>query len=99
MIKTRARNFGALVVGLARNWRCGGGDDATEEPAEEAAAEEPAEEAAAETAGDEVLRLGSLLPETGNLAFLGPPEFAGVELAVAEIAAGGINGAASVASR
>ncbi|HAZ32212.1 MAG TPA: amino acid ABC transporter substrate-binding protein, partial [Acidimicrobiaceae bacterium] len=62
--------------------------------AEEPAAEEPAEEPAAETAGDGVLRLGGLLPETGNLAFLGPPEFAGVELAVAEInAAGGVNGA------
>ena len=95
MIKTRARNFGALVVGLALvAGACGGSDDAAEEPAEEPAAEEPAEEPAAETAGDGVLRLGGLLPETGNLALLGPPEFAGVELAVAEInAAGGVNGA------
>ena len=95
MIKTRARNFGALVVGLALvAGACGGSDDAAEEPAEEPAAEEPAAESAAETAGDGVLRLGGLLPETGNLAFLGPPEFAGVELAVAEInAAGGVNGA------
>ena len=95
MIKTRARKFGALVVGLALvAGACGGSDDAAEEPAEEPAAEEPAEEPAAETAGDGVLRLGGLLPETGNLAFLGPPEFAGVELAVAEInAAGGVNGA------
>lgn len=95
MIKTRARNFGALVVGLALvAGACGGSDDAAEEPAEEPAAEEPAAEPAAETAGDGVLRLGGLLPETGNLAFLGPPEFAGVELAVAEInAAGGVNGA------
>ena len=95
MIKTRARNLGALVVGLALvAGACGGSDDAAEEPAEEPAAEEPAEEPAAETAGDGVLRLGGLLPETGNLAFLGPPEFAGVELAVAEInAAGGVNGA------
>ena len=30
--------------------------------------------------GDGVLKIGTLLPETGNLAFLGPPEFAGVEL-------------------
>ena len=28
------------------------------------------------------LKIGSLLPETGSLAFLGPPEFAGVDLAV-----------------
>ena len=95
MIKTRARNFGALVVGLALvAGACGDSDDAAEEPAEEPAAEEAAEEPAAEAAGDGVLRLGGLLPETGNLAFLGPPEFAGVELAVAEInAGGGVNGA------
>ncbi|MGH1503084.1 MAG: ABC transporter substrate-binding protein [Acidimicrobiales bacterium] len=43
---------------------------------------------------DGVLQIGGLLPETGNLAFLGPPEFAAAELAVAEInAAGGVNGA------
>jgi branched-chain amino acid transport system substrate-binding protein len=95
MKKTRARNFGALVVGLALvAGACGGSDDAAEEPAEEPAAEEEASEAPAESSGDGVLRLGGLLPETGNLAFLGPPEFAGVELAVAEInAAGGVNGA------
>ncbi len=43
---------------------------------------------------DGILRLGGILPETGNLAFLGPPEFAGVELAVQDInAAGGVLGA------
>lgn len=41
----------------------------------------------------EPLHLGTLLPETGNLAFLGPPEFAGVDLAIEEInAAGGVFG-------
>ena len=35
--------------------------------------------------GDGVLTLGTLLPQTGSLAFLGPPEFAGVQLAVDEI--------------
>ncbi|AEI12123.1 MULTISPECIES: ABC transporter substrate-binding protein [Cellulomonas] len=44
-------------------------------------------------AGDGALVIGSLLPQTGSLAFLGPPEIAGVDLAVEEInAAGGING-------
>ena len=39
------------------------------------------------------LVLGTLLPATGDLAFLGPPEFAGVELALQEIdAAGGVLG-------
>ena len=45
-------------------------------------------------AGDGILKIGTLLPETGNLAFLGPPEIAGVQMAVAEInAAGGFQGA------
>jgi len=44
--------------------------------------------------GDGVLKLGSLLPETGSLSFLGPPEFAGLEYAIDEInAAGGVLGA------
>ena len=43
--------------------------------------------------GDGVLKIGTLLPETGNLAFLGPPEFAGVEFAIDEINnAGGVLG-------
>ncbi len=46
-----------------------------------------------EREGDGVLKIGSLLPETGSLAFLGPPEFAGVEFAIEEInAAGGVLG-------
>lgn len=46
-----------------------------------------------ERAGDGVLKIGTLLPETGNLAFLGPPEIAGVQMAIEEInAAGGFNG-------
>jgi branched-chain amino acid transport system substrate-binding protein len=35
--------------------------------------------------GDGVLTIGTLLPQTGSLAFLGPPEFAGVDLAVQEV--------------
>jgi len=43
--------------------------------------------------GDGTLTIGTLLPQTGDLAFLGPPEFAGVQLAVDEInKAGGIKG-------
>lgn len=46
-----------------------------------------------EREGDGVLKIGSLLPQTGDLAFLGPPEFAGVELAIADInEAGGVLG-------
>ncbi len=43
---------------------------------------------------DGVVNIATVLPETGNLAFLGPPEFAGVDLAVQEInEAGGALGA------
>lgn len=34
---------------------------------------------------DYTLKIGTLLPQTGNLAFLGPPEEAGVALAVSEV--------------
>jgi branched-chain amino acid transport system substrate-binding protein len=43
--------------------------------------------------GDGTLTIGSVLPQTGSLAFLGPPEFAGVDLALKEINdAGGVLG-------
>ncbi len=43
--------------------------------------------------GDGVLTFGTLLPQTGSLAFLGPPEFAGFNLAIKEInEAGGVLG-------
>ncbi|MEA3019430.1 MAG: branched-chain amino acid transport system substrate-binding protein [Actinomycetota bacterium] len=42
---------------------------------------------------DGTLTIGTLLPETGSLAFLGPGEFAGVGVAIQEInAAGGVLG-------
>jgi ABC-type branched-subunit amino acid transport system substrate-binding protein len=44
-------------------------------------------------AGDGVLTIGSILPQTGSLAFLGPPEFAAFDLAISDInAAGGVLG-------
>jgi ABC-type branched-subunit amino acid transport system substrate-binding protein len=43
--------------------------------------------------GDGVLKIGTILPQTGNLAFLGPPEFAAFDLAIQDInAAGGVLG-------
>lgn len=48
---------------------------------------------AASAEGNGTLVIGTLLPQTGSLAFLGPPEFAGVALAAQEINdAGGVNG-------
>jgi len=43
--------------------------------------------------GDGVLKIGGVIPLTGALAFLSPPEIAGIELAVEDInAAGGVLG-------
>ncbi|MET0578258.1 MAG: ABC transporter substrate-binding protein [Ilumatobacteraceae bacterium] len=44
-------------------------------------------------AGDGTLTIGTILPQTGSLAFLGPPEFAAFDLAIQDInAAGGVLG-------
>ena len=49
--------------------------------------------ASAPAKGDGTLTVGTLLPQTGDLAFLGPPEFAGVQTAIDDInAAGGVLG-------
>lgn len=74
---------GAAALALAGCSSSGSGsDDATE---------------TASSGGDSTaaapLKVGSILPQTGSLAFLGPPEIAGVNLAVAEInEAGGVLG-------
>ena len=48
----------------------------------------------AQVTGDGILRIGTLFPATGAIAFIGPAQVAGVALAVADInAAGGVNGA------
>ena len=43
------------------------------------------EETTATTVEDMTLKIGTVLPQTGSLAFLGPPEEAGVQLALNEI--------------
>ncbi|MCG5212484.1 ABC transporter substrate-binding protein [Streptosporangium soli] len=84
----------ALAVAAAASLAmtaCGGGDNAAA-PADTAAPASTAP-AAGEKKGDGTLTIGTLLPQTGDLAFLGPPEFAGVDLAVEEInGAGGVLG-------
>jgi len=75
-----------------------GGDDADapEETEGGDASDEPTETTEGETGGgtaDGTLSIGTILPETGSLAFLGPPEFAGAEVAINEINdAGGVLG-------
>ncbi|MEO6989581.1 MAG: ABC transporter substrate-binding protein [Aquihabitans sp.] len=67
------------------------GSDTTE-PAEEDGPV-PADQNGGRTEGDGELVLGAVLPQSGNLAQLGPPMIAGAKMAVADInAAGGVNG-------
>ncbi len=52
------------------------------------------DECGGSTTSADTYKVGGILPLTGNLAFLGPPEIAGVGLAVSDInAAGGVAGA------
>ena len=87
---TRARRLGAALAASAIVLTaCGGGGD--DDSAGDTNTSEESESSAPE--GDGTLTLGSLLPQTGDLAFLGPPEFAGVDLAVEDMnAAGGVLG-------
>jgi branched-chain amino acid transport system substrate-binding protein len=83
------RILAAISAGALVLTACGGGDE--EEPETATPAASDAAEAPAAAEGDGTLTIGSLLPQTGNLAFLGPPEFAAVELAVQDLnEAGGI---------
>lgn len=104
--KNWLRLVGLIAVLAMVAAACGDGDaDDTATTAAEATAETTAETTAAVTettaaavdtecaGGDGVLTIGTLLPVTGDLAFLGPPEVAGARLALEDInAAGGVLG-------
>lgn len=84
--------LGALSLTLAA---CGGSSETAASSAAPAASSAAPSAAASEAApaATEACKIGTMLPQTGNLAFLGPPEFAGVDLAVQQInAAGGVLG-------
>jgi ABC-type branched-subunit amino acid transport system substrate-binding protein len=95
------------MVSPARSWRmvaalsasalvltaCGGGSDDDNNDTANPGSSPTQGSGGGSAEGDGTLVIGSLLPQTGNLAFLGPPEFAGVELAIKEINdAGGVLG-------
>jgi len=84
--------LGALSLTLAA---CGGSSETAASSAAPAASSAAASAAASEAApaATAACKIGTMLPQTGNLAFLGPPEFAGVDLAVQQInASGGVLG-------
>ena len=92
-MRLRRQSTRAAVAALAGAMllaACGSDDGGTTTPTP--GGEESSEPPAA-TQGDGTLTIGTLLPATGDLAFLGPPEFAGVDLAVQDInQAGGVLG-------
>ena len=66
---------------------CGDDDD------DEATSDPTASASTKVNTGNGVLKIGTLLPETGSLQILGPPEIAAVKLAIQDInAAGGVLG-------
>ena len=94
---------GTAALGLALT-ACGSEDSSDDEATDEPSSSETSEAPAADeytndvcgnnTSPDDTFKAAGILPLTGNLAFLGPPEIAGVGLAVSDInAAGGVNGA------
>jgi branched-chain amino acid transport system substrate-binding protein len=84
------RAAAAALAGAMLLAACGG---ETEEETTSPGGDETTETSAPAPQGDGTLTIGTLLPATGDLAFLGPPEFAGVDLAVQDInAAGGVLG-------
>ena len=98
MTTSRVKRVGALLVGLTLvAAACGSDDDSSDGAASTDATETTdgggeAGDGSCETDG--VLNVGTILPVTGDLAFLGPPEIAGTNMAVEDInAAGGVLGA------
>jgi len=83
------RSVAVLGVAGIMLTACGGSSDTASTSDKTPAASD----SGAAKKGDGTLKIGTLLPQTGSLAFLGPPEFAGVDLAIKDINdAGGVNG-------
>jgi ABC-type branched-subunit amino acid transport system substrate-binding protein len=87
----RAVVTGVAIFGVSALLLTGCSTDAAETPASDAPAADSSDVTAIE-AGDRdlSLKVGTILPQSGGLAFLGPPEEAGVQLAVDEVNAAGL---------
>jgi len=107
-MRQRSRSLRLLAIFLGLSMvaaACGDDDDteAGEDDTDTTEAEEAGESLAPEIGdadpqcegeSDGALTIGGLLPQTGDLSFLGPPEEAGAQMAVDDInAAGGVLGA------
>lgn len=91
--RTARRAAALATVAVLALSACGGGDDDGDEGTDSGNQSTETSDSAPEPTGDGNLVIGALLPTTGDLAYLGPPEIAGVQLAINDInAAGGVNG-------
>lgn len=88
------RNFvtGVALVGVSALLLTGCSNGAATTPSNAAAPSATAGDVKTVKAGDRDLKLkiGTILPQSGALAFLGPPEEAGVQLAVNDVNAAGL---------
>jgi len=72
---------------------CGSGSDSSSSSDKASSDSSSSSSPSSAKKGDGTLTIGTLLPQTGDLAFLGPPEIAGVDLAVQDVnKAGGVLG-------
>ena len=87
----RAVVTGVAMVGVSALLLTGCSNGTTETPAETSSPTASSDANPIE-AGDRdlTLKIGTILPQSGGLAFLGPPEEAGVKLAVQDIQAAGL---------
>jgi branched-chain amino acid transport system substrate-binding protein len=82
--------LGALSMAITG---CGGGNTTASGGSSVKKCDKPSRARASGQPSTAPLRIGTLLPATGSLSFLGPPEFAAVDVAIKEInAAGGVLG-------
>ncbi|GEP26761.1 amino acid ABC transporter substrate-binding protein [Cryobacterium levicorallinum] len=83
---------GVALVGVSALLLTGCSNDADTAPSDSAAPSADAADFNTVEAGDRdlTLKIGTALPQSGGLAFLGPPEEAGVQLAVNDINAAGL---------
>jgi len=84
-----------LLLGSLALTACGSSKSSTSSSSSPSASSGSSSSAASapKAKADGTLTIGTLLPETGDLAFLGPPEIAGTQLAINDVnSAGGVLG-------
>ena len=90
---TRAWRTAAVLAAASLALTACGGSSSDDNASSDSSSSSAPSSSAPAGKGDGTFTVGTLLPQTGDLAFLGPPEFAGVQTAVDEInAAGGVLG-------